>query len=726
MNFFSLKVIVFLFFLVALVLLWGTSASFIYSSRINFLNSAQTDNENLANALSAYTELAFGSIANRLKDTGKRFPAEASFTPLDPEITELLGEWALDTIGMSSLNLFSDDGKLIQSGIISEEGNITAPNKIYDFSERSYVLHYSKNWDSSRKNELFIGDPVKSKVTNRWVVPIAYPRASSRDTYPGLAVTAMKIQDFMDFFKTSKLDQDQTVAIAHANGTMMLRLPRFEGIIGKNFSHGVLYTKHIPASPKGSYEAKVVTEGTIRLVSYRRIKELPLVVVVSKLKSKVLEKWQTQTVTIVAFAIFVSGLLGYFSLIVRRQANFLEESEIYLRQEVDIRTQDLHTALADAERANQAKSEFLASMSHELRTPMNAVLGFAQMLQYNPKHPLYPEQVESVEHIIEGGNHLLNLVNGVLDLAKIEADQTTFSVEEVNANKIVAECIELTIPLVESRHILITDKFNPSDSVKLLTDETRFRQVLINLLSNAIKYNKDGGQVTIDGHKTSDEFLHISITDTGVGIAEEHLHGLFLMFHRLGADPFKAKEGTGIGLAVSKLLVERMAGRIGVESEEGVGSTFWIEIPTVSNNEVLIWTDAMQVGVDPIDKDHQVLISLLNKTADHSASNKDLEETVGELINYTRFHFKREEAIMVVCGYPELSQHREMHEHIVGQVNQMVPVLRNTLHPDEARIKIHKFLRDWLFDHIINEDRKIAIYTNGKNEEIQRALENIK
>lgn len=259
-----------------------------------------------------------------------------------------------------------------------------------------------------------------------------------------------------------------------------------------------------------------------------------------------------------------------------------------------LQTEELLVAKQEAEKANTAKSEFLASMSHELRTPLNAVLGFAQMLEYDAQNPLSTVQKEHVDSILYGGNHLLELVNEVLDLAKIEANQLTLFVEEVTVGEVIADCVAMTNLLGEQRGITIVNHVCDGPLVVLRTDKMRMKQALLNLISNAIKFNKDHGTVTIDGGETDDGFLRISVTDTGVGIAKADHASVFHMFHRLGADPTIAQEGTGIGLTVTKLLVERMAGRIGFESEVGVGSTFWLELPLASNEDVIILADPQQ------------------------------------------------------------------------------------------------------------------------------------
>jgi len=408
----------------------------------------------------------------------------------------------------------------------------------------------------------------------------------------------------------------------------------------------------------------------------------------------------------------------------RKAEKALQEAHDNMELQVAERTSELAAATSVANKANMAKSEFLASMSHELRTPLNAVLGFAQLMQYNASEPLSPAQREHVDHIITGGNHLLDLVDEILDLARIEADQFTFSVNEIDINKIIANCVSLTANLGRQRNISIVDNLSGAETPLIRTDEQRFTQILLNLLSNAVKYNRDGGTVTIDGYDTENGFLRIEVADTGFGIAEQDRDSVFQIFHRLGSDPTKAREGTGIGLTVSKLLVERMAGRIGFESEVDIGTTFWVEFPLASNEEVLIWTEAFRIGIEPLDKDHQTLVSLLNRVSQTSIDTGDITLVLEELTDYTLYHFEREEAVMEACGYSALGEHRKLHEDLEKRLGTIVDEWRRSPDPKQLS-RIRKFMRGWLFDHIINVDAGIARFASGKNREIQQAMERL-
>jgi hemerythrin-like metal-binding protein len=381
----------------------------------------------------------------------------------------------------------------------------------------------------------------------------------------------------------------------------------------------------------------------------------------------------------------------------------------------------LKKALAEAEEATTAKSHFLAGMSHELRTPLNAVIGFSQLLKLVPGSSLDERQEDYVDSILLAANHLLSLVNDVLDLSRIEANEISVRIEEVDAVGTVRDCIAQIASLAADRNVSVENRLEGELPVPVRTDPVKFRQALINLLSNAVKYNRDGGKVVVNGQERSSGYYRVSVADTGIGISEESQGRVFQLFQRLDRDSHIAREGTGLGLAVTKMLVESLGGRIGFESEEGVGSTFWIDIPDSANDEVLIWSDDLRVGVEAIDKDHQVIFALANAIIFEDSGIPQLDRTISELIEYTDYHFRREERIMEISGYPKLDAHRKFHRDLISKVNEVADEWREKQDPETLHV-LRRLLQRWWIGHIVNVDYEIAHYAGDKKNEIRAAL----
>ncbi len=233
------------------------------------------------------------------------------------------------------------------------------------------------------------------------------------------------------------------------------------------------------------------------------------------------------------------------------------------------------SARAEAMRANGAKTEFLSRMSHELRTPMNAILGFAQLLDMED---LPDNQRESVRQIMSGGRHLLELINEVLDISRIDSGQLALSLEAVLVSDVIEGVTDLMAPLVDARHLTLRSPQGDVCRVHVLADRQRLKQVLLNLVSNAVKYNRADGDILLTCDAPSPEEVSITVSDTGIGIGGEELRRLFTPFDRLGRES-TGEEGTGVGLALSQRLVQLMGGRIDVESSPGVGSSFTLVLP---------------------------------------------------------------------------------------------------------------------------------------------------
>ncbi|HLY83284.1 MAG TPA: ATP-binding protein [Acidimicrobiales bacterium] len=237
--------------------------------------------------------------------------------------------------------------------------------------------------------------------------------------------------------------------------------------------------------------------------------------------------------------------------------------------------QGLREARAEADRANHAKSQFLSRMSHELRTPLNVVMGFAHLLEMAT---LAPDEQESVRLILAASRHLLDLINEVLDIGRIDAGELGLVIDAVRIGDVVQQAVDFIQPLAAQRGIDVSGDACTCD-LYVMADHRRLKQVVLNLLSNAVKYNCQGGLVTLSSRKGDDGRHAIEVSDTGPGIAAENMDRLFAPFDRIGAEYDTAVEGTGLGLALSRRLVEAMDGTLTVESEVGQGSTFRVELP---------------------------------------------------------------------------------------------------------------------------------------------------
>lgn len=250
---------------------------------------------------------------------------------------------------------------------------------------------------------------------------------------------------------------------------------------------------------------------------------------------------------------------------------------------INRQNEDSRAAKKESDDANRTKSLFLSNMSHELRTPLNAILGFSQFLEQHPKETLTKNQREYVGYILTAGYHLQDLIGQVLDLAKIESGKVTLTLEDLDAEKVIDECLGMVQSSAESsgiavRHVCGRCDEEPVHQPFIRADYIRLKEVLLNLLSNAVKYNRQNGEIIVSCRETAGFMLRIEVRDTGNGIPDKFHNDLFEPFSRFGPST-NAIEGTGIGLTITKQLVKLMDGQIGFNSKVGVGTTFWVDLP---------------------------------------------------------------------------------------------------------------------------------------------------
>ena len=264
--------------------------------------------------------------------------------------------------------------------------------------------------------------------------------------------------------------------------------------------------------------------------------------------------------------------------------------------EIVRKNEELEVQSRRVQEANRLKSEFLANMSHELRTPLNAIIGFTELIYDEEAGPISEEQKEYLGDILSSSQHLLQLINDVLDLAKVEAGKMTFSPEEIDLDQLVGEVRDILRPLINSKHIHFGTEIDTTLN-GVVIDPAKLKQVLYNYLSNAIKFTPEEGQVTIRLRAEGEDAFRLEVEDSGRGIQPENLGRLFVEFQQLDAGLTKGYQGTGLGLALTRRIVEAQGGRVGVHSTPGQGSTFFAVLPRIST--VMVERDEEEDVAEP-------------------------------------------------------------------------------------------------------------------------------
>jgi CheY-like chemotaxis protein len=387
------------------------------------------------------------------------------------------------------------------------------------------------------------------------------------------------------------------------------------------------------------------------------------------------------------------------------------------------RNTELQVAKLLAEEANRSKSDFLSSMSHELRSPLNAILGFAQLMETESPAPS-PSQMESVGRILQAGWHLLNLINEVLDLAKIESGKYSLSPEPVSLSEVMVECQGMTEGQAVKRGLEL--RFPQFDLPCFVhADRTRLKQVLINLLSNAIKYNREQGRVEVTYSRSTPGRVRISVQDTGAGLAPDKIEQLFQPFNRLGQED-SGEEGTGIGLVVAKQLIQLMGGVIGVDSTVGVGSVFWFELsagvePQDAVESFIPKGPALRTTEDGVRKrtllyveDNPANLSLVEQLISRSPDLQMLTAGTGKLgIKLARAN--QPEVILMDINLPDISGVEALHLLRQDPDTAHIPVV--AISANAMPYDIEKGLKAGFYRYLTK-----PIKINEFNETIQAAL----
>jgi signal transduction histidine kinase len=383
------------------------------------------------------------------------------------------------------------------------------------------------------------------------------------------------------------LGADGNISLWRNDGAYLTGNPFNEGLLDRFADQGLIYKEYL-----GRANAAVLTEhnpidGSWRMVSFNRLRDYPVFVVVSRSVAEILAPWRRQAIALGIFsglAILVLWLLGTMLLLMAK-----EQRELLLAA-YDARA-DAEYATKAAEQANSMKSKFFAGVSHDLRTPLVAINGFSDLLLGGYAGELTEKGREYAADIQQAGTHLLTLLNDVLDLAKLEAGRLTILDDAFALNQAVTECLRLSGALADAAQVTLAPYEEQAFGVR--ADPLRLRQILFNLLSNAIKFTPAGGRVAIASQRAADGTLRISVSDNGIGMDKKDLATALEPYGQVVNDFTRTREGTGLGLPLVKSLIELHGGRLEVDSVPGQGSTFTVVLPA---DRVLTFKDGTRAA----------------------------------------------------------------------------------------------------------------------------------
>lgn len=423
-------------------------------------------------------------------------------------------------------------------------------------------------------------EPVFGRLTGIPVLQVAYAARSDEGRIKYVLLASLNLERFTESRARGLPFDTAVLALVDGKGTLLAWHPGGEKLRGTSIAGSPLDLLARGRDNKHLSE-EVNIGGVPRLWTVAALPDfseagLSVLVGVSREALSAAADQRLGRTLVILGSVCLLAIIGAWTLATRIQTQNGEILRLNedLERRVAGRTVELARKNVDLEDANRAKSEFLSRMSHELRTPLNAIVGFGQLLEMSATTE---DDRESVDQVLRAGRHLLGLINEVLDLARIEAGHVHVSLEPVHVRDVFTRVLDLVRPLAAQRRIETRAENAAALDAYVMADNQRLQQVVLNLASNGIKYSREGGQLTLVTEARPAGRMRIAVTDTGPGIPPALLPRLFTPFERLGAEQ-QGIEGTGLGLALVKGLVEAMGGRVGVESVEGQGSTFWVEL----------------------------------------------------------------------------------------------------------------------------------------------------
>ena len=467
----------------------------------------------------------------------------------------------------TAVNLLAPDGTVLSTALSPDRAALPRIRRVQGPSWQEFLARVGPG------TTLDLGRPLRATVAPGWFFPMRYVlRDAERQPVAYLSAT-LSVDVLQRFWSDAPVVAQSSIGMVRDDGYLISLYPAAPQAT-QDMIYGSARSGIVPrggeGQTRGGYvEGDTTIFGQAAGFAFRRLEGYPVTIfVATPLAEYRAAWWLAVRLPFALMALFgIAGLVALHVLGSRQQALLAER-------------QRAEEALAEkriAEQANRTKTEFMARMSHELRTPLNAILGFTQLLQRDTPGTLVPEQQRELLHVLHAGHHLLSLIDDLLDLSRVEAGTLRLQLTDVDAADVVRDAMGQVAAEAEAQGVGLSLQTPGGALPPVLADRTRLRQVVLNLLSNAVKYNRPGGSVSLR-LQAEGEHLHLAVRDTGPGLAATQIDQLFQPFNRLGREA-GGIPGTGIGLVITRSLVELMAGQLDVFSEPGVGSEFRIRLP---------------------------------------------------------------------------------------------------------------------------------------------------
>ena len=557
-----------------LIITWSTVLINRHNERQDVISSATHETTNLANAISGYLQQILGSFDQIL--------VAARFTGLTPGSRPVLKSMA-EVSGLAgtirSLSLYDAAGDLVAS---------TVPGPLaVNIADRSWF----QNFRDHPEDQLFIGPPIVSRTTNQLALILARGIRDDQGRFQGMVGMSISPEYFAAFFRNLPLGEYGVINLIGRDGIIYVRVTSKDTTYGQPITTAGLRTivEQAKDTPSGTryVGADASIDHTAKYFSFQAFSAYPLIVNVGVAENEILEGFRTETWKILVASTLFSGALIAATIvgqrrmnIIRRQAEALHDQARSLQtrnQELAEQSLALAGATRAAQEADQLKGEFIANMSHELRTPLNAIIGFSAVLLDSTDETANPRSRTNLEHINAAGRHLLDLVTGVLEIAKLESGSFEVTPEPVDLGELVEECIAMTEVLRTTKAIELA--FAPPPACLATCDQTRTRQIVLNLLSNAIKFSPKGSRLAVRLSGGGPDRAVVEIADTGIGMTEDEIAIALTPFAQVSSGPAKSYDGTGLGLPLAKRLVEVQGGRFTLESVKDAGTFGRFDLP---------------------------------------------------------------------------------------------------------------------------------------------------